>query len=145
MPQDSGASVSVVNLDGNMVSAAVALDTTYVDSANSIDCSGYYACYKITHTESAQIPAGTELKFRIQGPSNAISVQTAGLFHVQTRLLEGGSYYQIDYAALPSVNSTGGEFVTRVGSIGSGSSTQEALNGSSLVCYESNVRYTIPF
>lgn len=122
MPASSVESVS--NLDGNVNGATIKRDVTYTDSSNGIDCGLTYACYRISHTNVADVPAGKELRFLLTGPTNAISVQTAGNFHVQTLIEEtvGGttSAYNIDYGAFASVDGDGKALTTIQGAISPG-------------------------
>lgn len=127
MPASTSVTTTVSNLDGNVNGATIAADTTYTDSSNNIDCSGAYACYRLSHTNVADVAAGTQLRFRLTGPTNAISVQTAGNFHVQTLIEETASgttgAFNIDYGAFASVNSSGGSLLTIQGAIAPGSSS----------------------
>ena len=134
MTGDSSLPPDVKNLDGNILAAAIAVETTYPGCSG-----GTVVCYAITHSNFRDIPEMTTLKFSITGTVNQESVQDAGQWSVQTQIFDvavaGRSYYNIDAGTFDS------GFMTTKGGISL--TTGEHTSTDNAITYAKPATYTL--
>jgi hypothetical protein len=76
MTADPGVLPQVRSMDGKLLKAAIAYETTFPG------CTAPRVCYEITHSNLKDVPRGSTLSLTLTGTQNQDSVRDAGKFYL---------------------------------------------------------------